>query len=330
MIAQIKKMALICLPNFIKIFLLRRNGEVGENVVIGSGSWIYSSGFKIGNNVKIGEGVKIISAKIIIGNDVIISNNVTIQADRSVEIGDESLINKNTTIGGGQTHESTLFIGKRVHIYQDCFLNTTMPLTIEDGVGVGGGTYIFTHGSWQNAYEGFPFGFGPVTIKKNAWLPWRVFVMPGVTIGEEATIGSNALVGKDIPARSFAVGIPAKVIKQGNEYIKEMSADDKLKLMRQVFDRYAGHLNFYFKMNPSVNSSANDVVLVDPSGYSCIFSVNSNIDIKYDVILGESIMQSSSSNVFDLKAKQCRYSNDKKVSDLRDILTGFGIRFDKV
>ncbi len=330
MITQIKKLALIFLPNFVKILMLRRNGEVGDNVILGSGSWIYSKGYKIGNNVKIGERVKIISSKINIGNDVIICDDVFIQADRSIEIGNESLINKNTTIGGGQTHESTLFIGKKVHIYQDCFLNTTLPLTIEDGVGIGGGSYIFTHGSWQNAYEGFPFSFGPVIIKKNAWLPWRVFVMPGVTIGEEATIGSNALVGKDIPDRSFAVGIPAKVIKQGNEYIKDMTADDKLKLMQKVFDRYAGHLRFYFKMNPSVNYANNNVTLKDPSGYSCIYSIISNVENNYDVVLGESNILSSSPNVFDLKAKQCRYSDDKKISDLRDILTGFGIRFEKV
>ncbi|MFK2395474.1 DapH/DapD/GlmU-related protein [Bacteroides fragilis] len=51
-------------------------------------------------------------------------------------------------------------------------------------------------------------------IKKNAWLGEGVAVMPGVTIGENSVIGANAVVTKDIPDNSIAVGIPAKVIKQ--------------------------------------------------------------------------------------------------------------------
>nr|WP_279383398.1 acetyltransferase [Secundilactobacillus collinoides] len=38
-------------------------------------------------------------------------------------------------------------------------------------------------------------------------------VLPGVTIGENAIIGTGAVVTKDIPANSIAVGSPAKVIK---------------------------------------------------------------------------------------------------------------------
>ncbi|WP_290123731.1 acetyltransferase [Paucilactobacillus hokkaidonensis] len=41
----------------------------------------------------------------------------------------------------------------------------------------------------------------------------RVSVLPGVTIGENAIIGTGAVVTKDIPANSIAVGTPAKVIK---------------------------------------------------------------------------------------------------------------------
>ena len=58
------------------------------------------------------------------------------------------------------------------------------------------------------------FAKGTVIIKKNAWLGEGVAVMPGVTIGENSVIGANAVVTKDIPDNSIAVGIPAKVIKQ--------------------------------------------------------------------------------------------------------------------
>ena len=39
-------------------------------------------------------------------------------------------------------------------------------------------------------------------------------VMPGVHIGEGSIIGTGAVVTKDIPAWSVAVGFPAKVIRQ--------------------------------------------------------------------------------------------------------------------
>ncbi|KAB1962460.1 hypothetical protein HCZ80_06655 [Limosilactobacillus fermentum] len=49
--------------------------------------------------------------------------------------------------------------------------------------------------------------------KNNAWLGAGVSVLAGVTIGENAIIGAGAVVDKDVPANSIAVGIPAKVIK---------------------------------------------------------------------------------------------------------------------
>ena len=38
--------------------------------------------------------------------------------------------------------------------------------------------------------------------------------MPGVTIGDHSVIGAGAVVTRDIPPFSIAVGSPAKVIRQ--------------------------------------------------------------------------------------------------------------------
>jgi len=38
--------------------------------------------------------------------------------------------------------------------------------------------------------------------------------VPGVTIGEGATIGAGSVVVKDIPAHCVAVGNPCRVIKK--------------------------------------------------------------------------------------------------------------------
>ena len=55
---------------------------------------------------------------------------------------------------------------------------------------------------------------GPVKIGKYVHLGDGVCVMPGVTIGDYSVIGAGAVVTRDIPPFSIAVGSPAKVIKQ--------------------------------------------------------------------------------------------------------------------
>ena len=54
----------------------------------------------------------------------------------------------------------------------------------------------------------------PITIGKDCWLGGNVIVMPGVTIGDRVVVGAGAVVTKDIPSDSLAVGNPAKVIRK--------------------------------------------------------------------------------------------------------------------
>lgn len=52
-----------------------------------------------------------------------------------------------------------------------------------------------------------------VSIASNVWIGDNVVILPGVTIGEGSIIGANAVVTKDIPPYSVAVGNPARVVK---------------------------------------------------------------------------------------------------------------------
>ena len=52
----------------------------------------------------------------------------------------------------------------------------------------------------------------PIMIEDDCWIAGRVNVMAGVTIGQGSVIGAGAVVTKDIPPYSIAVGVPAKVI----------------------------------------------------------------------------------------------------------------------
>ena len=54
---------------------------------------------------------------------------------------------------------------------------------------------------------------GEVVIDDGAWLGQNVVVTSGVRIGRGAVVGANAVVTKDVPDYSLAVGAPAKVIK---------------------------------------------------------------------------------------------------------------------
>ena len=56
-----------------------------------------------------------------------------------------------------------------------------------------------------------------ITIKNDAWLGADVIFLQGVTIGEYAIVGAGAVVTKDIPPYSIAVGNPARVIKTINK-----------------------------------------------------------------------------------------------------------------
>ncbi len=53
----------------------------------------------------------------------------------------------------------------------------------------------------------------PVLLENDVWLGGRVIVLPGVTIGSGSVIGAGSVVTRDIPSRSLAVGVPARVIK---------------------------------------------------------------------------------------------------------------------
>jgi maltose O-acetyltransferase len=53
----------------------------------------------------------------------------------------------------------------------------------------------------------------PIHIGRRVWLGGGAIVCPGVSIGEDSTIGAGSVVTKDIPARVFAAGNPCRVIR---------------------------------------------------------------------------------------------------------------------
>lgn len=54
----------------------------------------------------------------------------------------------------------------------------------------------------------------PIVIGDNVWIGARVIVLGGVTIGANSCIGAGSVVVEDVPPRTLAAGVPAKVIRE--------------------------------------------------------------------------------------------------------------------
>lgn len=106
---------------------------------------------------------------------------------------------------------NSVHLGKNVYINHDLDMMSVGSITIEDGVMIGPETGFFTVNHEPKNIR--VIKTKEIRIKKNAWIGARVSILPGVTIGENAIVGTGAVVTKDIPDNSIAVGNPAHVIK---------------------------------------------------------------------------------------------------------------------
>ena len=63
--------------------------------------------------------------------------------------------------------------------------------------------------------------FGKITIGNNVHIGTNAIIMPNVHIGDNCIIGCGAIVTSNIPDNSIAVGIPARVIENIEEYYEK-------------------------------------------------------------------------------------------------------------
>ena len=52
-----------------------------------------------------------------------------------------------------------------------------------------------------------------VVIGSNVWIGYGACVLRGVTVGDNAIIGTNSVVTRDVPANAVVGGVPAKVLR---------------------------------------------------------------------------------------------------------------------
>lgn len=104
-------------------------------------------------------------------------------------------------------------IGKRVFINSGCRFQDQGGITIGDDCLIGHNVVIATLQHDIAPTRRRNLIPSPVTIGRNVWLGANVTILPGVTIGDDAVIGAGSVVTKDVPARTIAVGSPARVVR---------------------------------------------------------------------------------------------------------------------
>lgn len=97
-------------------------------------------------------------------------------------------------------------------------------ITLGDNVLVSGDVHFITHDGAimvLNNLGRFPKTMdkmAPIWVGSNVYIGRGAYLMPGVRIGNNCIIGAGAIVTKDIPDNSVAVGIPARVVETVEEY----------------------------------------------------------------------------------------------------------------
>lgn len=103
-------------------------------------------------------------------------------------------------------------------------------ITLGNNVRITSGCKLITHdgGIWtlrkMKLLEDADI-FGKINIGNNVHIGSNAIIMPNVTIGDNCIIGCGAIVTKDIPDNSIAVGVPAKVIENIYTYYNKHKKD---------------------------------------------------------------------------------------------------------
>ncbi|MCM0589166.1 MAG: acyltransferase [Gloeotrichia echinulata IR180] len=150
----------------------------------------------INDNVKLGKNVKIFHPNLVnlydceIGDDTKIGTFVEIQ--KNVSVGDRCKISSHSFLCEGVIIEDEVFIGHGVMFTNDLYPRATN----EDGT-------LKTDDDW------YPI---KTVVKRCASIGSNATILPGVTIGEKAIIGSGAVVTHDVADYAIVVGVPARTI----------------------------------------------------------------------------------------------------------------------
>lgn len=95
-----------------------------------------------------------------------------------------------------------LSLGANVWIGEDVWILNLEPVSIGDNTCISQSVLLCT-GSHDYSSETFEFDNAPIRIGSKCWIAARAIILRGVTIGDGAVVGANALVTQDVSAKDI-------------------------------------------------------------------------------------------------------------------------------
>ncbi|RYB95853.1 acyltransferase [Nocardioides oleivorans] len=103
-------------------------------------------------------------------------------------------------------------IGDRANFGRCVAISSTDPVTLGDDCLVGFGSLI-TSGDHDRVDRHLTKPTGPITIGNSVFIGQGAIVLGGVSIGDGASVGANAVVTRDVAPGDTVVGIPARSVR---------------------------------------------------------------------------------------------------------------------
>lgn len=160
-----------------------------------------------------------------LGRNVYIDQGVYLHAcPQGIEIGEEACIMHNAELHVFNFRElphAFIKIGRRTFVGESVIIRGQGGVTIGDSVLIAPMAKImavnhnFTDLTRPILDQGITCE--GITIEDGAWIGAGATVLDGVSIGRGSVIGANAVVTRDIPAHTVAVGVPARVVRYLND-----------------------------------------------------------------------------------------------------------------
>lgn len=117
--------------------------------------------------------------------------------------------------------------GTRLNCVVDGFGSEPYLVTVGEKCVIAAHVNFITHDGAVNVLNNLNYFkeksdiIAPINVGNNVYIGMGAYIMPGVNIGNNVIIGANAVVTRDIPDNSVAVGMPAKVIKNIDKYYND-------------------------------------------------------------------------------------------------------------
>lgn len=111
-------------------------------------------------------------------------------------------------------------MGDNIHIYgKVSWGSEPWIITIGSNIHITDGVRFITHDGGTLLYRSQVPDLEitkPIRLGDDVYIGNNVILLPGVTVGNKVIIGAGAVVTKNIPDNSVAVGVPARVIKSAD------------------------------------------------------------------------------------------------------------------